>query len=526
MNVFVLGTGTVAQVVSDKLDKLGHQVSLLTRDTTSTLERKKIDPQSGFTFKEWFDHHPGIQLLNYEDSPNNADLYINATFGFGSLNAISLIGEDKLDGKILLDLANPLDFSKGMPPSLFINNNSQSVSNNNLNHYKGATNVLVNNNYISKDPVALSYSHFDPSASYYDPGYTDSLDLHVSNPAIFSRGAYIPEVSSDIDGDFRLGAPTIGADEKCLGSTLPDSIFLQCGSVYKLKTCLKLRVKNYKWKPGNLLVDSNAVIPEVVADSIKLLWLVDNAMNIIDSVWIIPKDDYEYGSRTYYPDCGFPAGVGTYVPAGATVRWSPPGILDNPDSNFVILTLRKDTQIVATIDRGHCGIYYDTVNFIINPIPAGSYWTWDTLSCNSIIFYSNFPCRDSLEWDFGDGNISKDDTVVHAYATGGAYRGTLSIWILSQKLELPTFEIISCIDLPEVEDPLVTIFPNPAKFQINIDVKDISPKLVRMYDLTGKVILEEAWKRVIDIPQGVSGLHIIEIEAKGEFYRKRIIIEK
>jgi predicted dinucleotide-binding enzyme len=40
----------------------------------------------------------------------------------GSLAALELAGSNNLAGKILIDIANPLDFSKGMPPSLSISN--------------------------------------------------------------------------------------------------------------------------------------------------------------------------------------------------------------------------------------------------------------------------------------------------------------------------------------------------------------------------------------------------------------------
>jgi predicted dinucleotide-binding enzyme len=35
---------------------------------------------------------------------------------------LALCGEDNLAGKVLIDIANPLDFSQGRPPSLFVSN--------------------------------------------------------------------------------------------------------------------------------------------------------------------------------------------------------------------------------------------------------------------------------------------------------------------------------------------------------------------------------------------------------------------
>ncbi|MGH7482348.1 MAG: NADPH-dependent F420 reductase, partial [Longimicrobiales bacterium] len=47
---------------------------------------------------------------------------LNCTAGVASLDALELAGGDTLAGKILIDDANPLDFSQGMPPTLTICN--------------------------------------------------------------------------------------------------------------------------------------------------------------------------------------------------------------------------------------------------------------------------------------------------------------------------------------------------------------------------------------------------------------------
>ncbi|MBL7891145.1 MAG: NADP oxidoreductase, partial [Bacteroidia bacterium] len=53
------------------------------------------------------------------------DIIFNCTAGVGSIEALKLAGEDNIKGKIIVDIANPLDFSKGMPPSLaFVNTTS------------------------------------------------------------------------------------------------------------------------------------------------------------------------------------------------------------------------------------------------------------------------------------------------------------------------------------------------------------------------------------------------------------------
>jgi hypothetical protein len=54
-----------------------------------------------------------------------AKLFFNCTAGMGSIEALKMAGEENLTGKIIVDLANALDFSNGMPPSLaIVNTNS------------------------------------------------------------------------------------------------------------------------------------------------------------------------------------------------------------------------------------------------------------------------------------------------------------------------------------------------------------------------------------------------------------------
>ena len=47
---------------------------------------------------------------------------MNATNGAGSIAMLEAAGEQNLAGKVLLDVANPLDFSHGMPPTLLVAN--------------------------------------------------------------------------------------------------------------------------------------------------------------------------------------------------------------------------------------------------------------------------------------------------------------------------------------------------------------------------------------------------------------------
>lgn len=61
-------------------------------------------------------------LGDYADAAGFGELVFNCTSGMASIDALTAAGAGNLEGKLLLDIANPLDFSKGMPPQLGIFN--------------------------------------------------------------------------------------------------------------------------------------------------------------------------------------------------------------------------------------------------------------------------------------------------------------------------------------------------------------------------------------------------------------------
>ena len=71
-------------------------------------------------FGAWAAEHPSSAWRPSPTRPRDAELVVNATNGAVSLEVLSLAGADHLAGKVLVDIANPLDFSQGMPPTLLV----------------------------------------------------------------------------------------------------------------------------------------------------------------------------------------------------------------------------------------------------------------------------------------------------------------------------------------------------------------------------------------------------------------------
>ena len=122
MKIAILGSGMVGQVLASRFTELGHEVCMATRDPEATRTRTDPNPMSGISFAAWYARNPDVELCAFSGVPADTDLLVNATAGVSSLKALEAVGGQKLRGKVLLDLANPLDFSKGMPPTLTVCN--------------------------------------------------------------------------------------------------------------------------------------------------------------------------------------------------------------------------------------------------------------------------------------------------------------------------------------------------------------------------------------------------------------------
>ena len=87
----------VGNTIATKLRELGHDVQIGSRSA-------------------------GDDAVPYAEAAGDAELVFNCTAGTASLEALDAVGSENLAGKVLVDVANPLDFSKGMPPTLTVCN--------------------------------------------------------------------------------------------------------------------------------------------------------------------------------------------------------------------------------------------------------------------------------------------------------------------------------------------------------------------------------------------------------------------
>ena len=95
MKFAVLGTGDVGKAIAAGLVSQRHEVRIGSRKA-------------------------GDGKHSFAEAAAWAEVVVNATKGEASLEALRAAGASNLGGKVIIDVANPLDFSKGMPPTLFV----------------------------------------------------------------------------------------------------------------------------------------------------------------------------------------------------------------------------------------------------------------------------------------------------------------------------------------------------------------------------------------------------------------------
>ncbi|MBS1552085.1 MAG: NAD(P)-binding domain-containing protein [Bacteroidetes bacterium] len=107
MNIAILGTGMVGATVGKKLTDLGHKVMMGSR-TSGNEKALEWVKKCGANASEG----------KFSDAAAFGELIILCTNGAVTIEAIGLSGKENFKGKTVIDITNPLDFSKGMPPTL------------------------------------------------------------------------------------------------------------------------------------------------------------------------------------------------------------------------------------------------------------------------------------------------------------------------------------------------------------------------------------------------------------------------
>jgi hypothetical protein len=101
----------VGKSIASKLVTLGHEVMMGSRTADNEQAAEWVASAGA-----------GASQGTFANAVAFGELLFNCTAGAGSIDAIGTASPSDLTGKTLVDVSNPLDFSHGVPPSLFVSN--------------------------------------------------------------------------------------------------------------------------------------------------------------------------------------------------------------------------------------------------------------------------------------------------------------------------------------------------------------------------------------------------------------------
>ncbi|MBI5474955.1 MAG: NAD(P)-binding domain-containing protein [Ignavibacteriae bacterium] len=111
MKIGILGTGIVGNTIGTKLIQLGYDVKMGSRSATNEKAAAWVKANGQKASQGTF-----------ADAASFGEIIFLCTKGDATLDIVRQAGAENFSGKAVIDISNPLDFSKGMPPSLFISN--------------------------------------------------------------------------------------------------------------------------------------------------------------------------------------------------------------------------------------------------------------------------------------------------------------------------------------------------------------------------------------------------------------------
>lgn len=184
MRIAVLGTGAVGQAIGSKLVELGHAVTMGSRSAENEALAAWVagagEAAGGGTFAE---------------AAAASELIFNCTAGGASLEALAAAGAENLAGKTLVDVANPLDFSGGFPPTLSICNDDSLGERIQATHPEARVMKALNtvNSQVMVDPGRLRGDH-----SIFVCGDDEAAKAQVS--ALLEAFGWPPDSIVDLGG--------------------------------------------------------------------------------------------------------------------------------------------------------------------------------------------------------------------------------------------------------------------------------------------------------------------------------------
>src|ERR1700760_2212310 len=115
MRITVLGTGMVGRALAGRLDAIGHDVVVGTRDPATTLARTDPDVAGTPPYAVWAPEHPSIRLVTLPEAGEHAEMAGSPPGGAASPAGLRGARLGARPGVVIMHVANPLAFTPDGP---------------------------------------------------------------------------------------------------------------------------------------------------------------------------------------------------------------------------------------------------------------------------------------------------------------------------------------------------------------------------------------------------------------------------
>ena len=148
-----------------------------------------------------------------------------------------------------------------------------------------------------------------------------------------------------------------------------------------------------------------------------------------------------------------------------------------------------------------------------------------------MVYFTNTSSLGANSWDFGDGSTSSSSNPWHTYSANGTYNAclnlTTSCGIITYCEDIIVFDS-STIDVLEIMNDLIKVYPNPSNGIFNVNLISKSDISLNIFDLSGRLVSSNKLKNIknieVDISDKLSGTYILKLIINDVHFQNRIIL--